>query len=88
MSRVIAGLALSFSVLVTLSGCAARPQLVMVNPRTGDSVDCQVPDATGNSGTFLVSRACLSACQAHGFRPMPNVQANSSNTDTPKVCNN
>ena len=74
--------------LLATAGCASRPQLVMVNPRTGASVDCQLPDALAGSGGFLVSRACLSACQAHGFRPLPGVQAPQAGDGIPSVCTN
>ena len=69
-----------------LGSCASRPQLVMVNPQTGATVGCQVPDTSGDSADFLVSRACISACQAHGFRAMPGVQAASGGDVTPSVC--
>jgi hypothetical protein len=88
MIRLPAGLGLSLLAIMTLGGCASRPQLVMVNPGTGAMVDCQMPDPLADSGGFLVSRACLSACQAHGFRPVPGVQGKGSNADTPKVCDN
>jgi hypothetical protein len=77
--------------LLTLTGCAEHPQLVMVNPRTGASVDCPVPDTLAGSGEFLISRACLSACVAHGFRPVPGphgpqTQMGRSTDETPSVC--
>ena len=72
--------------LVALSGCASRPQLVMLNPRTGTQVDCEIPDPSTSSGEFLASRACLSACQAHGFRPVPGAKASGFNTGTPIPC--
>ncbi len=71
---------------LVLAGCATRPQLVMLNPRTGATVDCQVPDAQAGSGEFLVSRACLSACQAHGFHPVPGTLSRSSSEGTPQAC--
>ena len=58
------------------AGCADRPQLVMINPRTGAAVDCQV------------SRACLSACQAHGFRAVPGIQADRGGGGVPSECTN
>ena len=73
---------------LALAGCAAQPKLVMVNPRSGAMVDCEVPDAQSSSGDFLVSRACLSACQAHGFRPVPGVQATGSSSGIPTACTN
>ena len=75
-------------VLLALAGCANRPQLVMVNPRTGVTVGCESPDPNASSGEFLVSRACLSACQAHGFRPVPGIQAANGGSDTPTACAN
>jgi hypothetical protein len=78
---------LNLLLLLILAGCATpQPQLVMLNPRTGTTVGCALPDLRGNSGEFLVSRACLSACQAHGFRPVPGVLSKSSNGGTPQVC--
>ena len=73
---------------VVLAGCAPRPQLVMMNPRTGATVGCPKPDLLAGSGEFLVSRACYSACRAHGFRPVPGVQGESSDDDTPAACLN
>lgn len=75
-------------VVLVLAGCAQRPKLVMVNPRNGATVDCEVPDSRSSSADFLVSRACLSACQAHGFRPVPGVQATGSGSEIPKACTN
>jgi hypothetical protein len=72
--------------LLVLAGCATQPQLVMMNPRTGAVVDCEVPDLQAGSGDFLVSRACLSACQAHGFRAVPGALSRSSNEGTPQAC--
>ena len=72
--------------LIALSGCVSRPQLVMLNPRTGAQVDCEVPDPTTSSGEFLASRACLSACQAHGFRPVPGAKASGISSGTPAPC--
>ncbi len=77
---------LSFLLPFILAGCATQPQLVMLNPRTGATVDCNVPDVQGGSGEFLVSRACLSACQAHGFHPVPGVISKSSSSGTPQAC--
>ena len=74
--------------LLLLAGCATAPKLVMVNPRSGVAVDCEVPDARSSSGAFLASRACLSACQAHGFRPVPGVQATGSDEGVPTACLN
>ena len=75
-------------ILLALSGCATQPKLVMINPRTGVTVGCQSPDPLADSGAFLVSRACLSACQAHGFRPVPGMQSASSGPDIPAACTN
>ena len=75
-------------VLLMLSGCATQPTLVMVNPHNGATVDCDVPLPDASSGDYLVSRACLSACQAHGFRPVPGVQAPSSPDGIPTQCMN
>ncbi len=73
--------------VLALGGCAARqPQLVLVNPHTGATVDCQSPDLHSGSGDFLVSRACVSACQAHGFRPLPGVQAPDASPGIPTAC--
>ena len=74
--------------VLALSGCATTPMLVMVNPRSGATVDCNIPDPQAGSGDYLVSRACLSACQAHGFRPVPGVQAPASSVDIPAECMN
>jgi hypothetical protein len=74
--------------LVALSGCAQSPQLVMLNPRTGARVDCQVPDISARPADFLISRACLSACEAHGFHPMPGMQAPAAGSDIPAECSN
>ena len=74
--------------LLATAGCASRPQLVMINPRTGASVDCQLPDAMAGSGGFLVSRACLSACAAHGFHPVLGVEGKGSGDATPQLCLN
>ena len=74
--------------LALLSGCATRPQLVMLNPHTGAVVDCEAPDLQASSGDYLVSRACLSACQAHGFRPVPGIRSKSSSDGTPSACLN
>ena len=83
-----AGVRAATLLVLALAGCASRPQLVMINPRTGASVDCQLPDARAGSGGFLVSRACLSACQAHGFRPVPGVRAPQAGDDIPSACTN
>ena len=72
--------------LVALGGCASHPKLVMLNPRTGQQVNCEMPDSTMTSGEFLVSRACLSACQAHGFRPIPGAASSGINLGTPIPC--
>jgi hypothetical protein len=69
-----------------LTGCVAHPQLVMMNPHTGQVVGCAVPDTMSGSGGFLVSRACLSACAAHGFRPVPGMQTQSYDNETPQAC--
>ena len=78
----------SLVLLLAVAGCASQPKLVMVNPRTGDTVGCRAPDPSGSSGAYLVSRACLSACQAHGFRPVPGVQSTGSGPDLPAACTN
>ncbi len=78
----------AFLALLALAGCANRPQLVMINPQTGAAVDCQLPDARAGSGGFLVSRACLSACQAHGFRATPGIQPAHYGNDIPMACTN
>ena len=72
--------------LLALSGCEAYPQMVMLNPRTGATVDCQQPDPTATPGDYLVSRACLSACEAHGFHPVPGIQAPSGEPSIPEPC--
>ena len=79
---------LMLCILSSLAGCATSPQLVMVNPRSGMTVDCNVPDNQASSGEYLVSRACLSACQAHGFRPLPGVQAQAATDGIPTACMN
>ena len=73
---------------LALAGCATQPKLVMINPRTGATVGCQSPDTRADSGAFLVSRACLSACQAHGFRPVPGMEASGAGPDIPMACTN
>jgi hypothetical protein len=73
-------------VLLCLAGCASRPQLVMLNPRTGVTVGCESPDPLAGSGEYLVSRACLSACQAHGFRPVPGAKATGGGGGMPQAC--
>lgn len=77
---------LALLLLTVLSGCASRPQLVMLNPRTGVQVDCELPNPQSNSGEFLTSRACLSACQAHGFRPIPGAKPGTGGSGTPEAC--
>lgn len=72
--------------LALLSGCATHPQLVMLNPRTGVQVDCEVPNPQSTSADFLTSRACLSACQAHGFRPVPGARSGVGSGGTPDAC--
>ncbi len=79
-------LAVCLGVLLGLAGCADRPQLVMLNPQTGMTVGCQVPNPNGGSGEFLVTRACLSACQAHGFHPVPGAQAGRGGDGVPQLC--
>ena len=74
--------------LLSLAGCQSYPQLVMVNRQTGATVDCQVPDLNAPPAAFLVSRACLSACEAHGFRAIPNVPAPAGPPDIPTACSN
>ena len=80
------------AVLLTLllAGCATNPQLVMLNPRTGATVDCQQPNtaASPTPADFLVSHACLSACEAHGFRPVPGIQAPMAAPAIPDQCSN
>ena len=82
---LLAGLLLT---CLGLSACAAYPQFVMLNPRTGATVECQQPDMTASPGNFLVSRACLSACAAHGFRPVPGMPAPAGSADIPDQCSN
>jgi hypothetical protein len=84
--KIRAGIVLA--ALLGVTGCAERPQLVMLNPRTGALVGCPVPDMLSGSGQFLVSRACLSACSAHGFRPVPGAETKGSDDETPSVCLN
>ncbi len=74
--------------LIVLAGCATQPQLVMLNPLTGATVGCPEPDPNANSGAFLVSRACLSACQAHGFRPVPGTNSTGFADSIPTACTN
>ena len=76
------------SVTLGLSACAERPQLVMINPHTGIQVGCPVPDTLAGSGEFLISRACLSACSAHGFRPVLGAEVKGSGDATPAPCLN
>jgi hypothetical protein len=76
------------AVLLGLSACATRPQLVMINPRTGVTVDCPVPDRLAGSGEFLISRACLSACAAHGFHPVLGLEGKGAGDATPEPCLN
>ena len=73
---------------LTLSACASSPQFVMLNPRTGATVECQQPDMAANPADFLVSRACLSACEAHGFRPVPGMPAPPGGASIPDQCSN
>ncbi len=75
---------------LALAGCATQPKLVMINPRTGATVACQSPDPRADSGAFLVSasRVCVSACQAHGFRPAPGIEATGAGPDIPTACTN
>ena len=81
-----AGLALT--VLLGLAACAQQPLLVMVNPHTGATVDCPIPDQLAGSGEFLVSRACLSACSAHGFHPVLGTEVTGPGDVTPEPCLN
>jgi hypothetical protein len=74
--------------MLGVASCAARPQLVMVNPHTGATVDCPVPDRLASSGEYLVSRACFSACSAHGFHPVPGLEGKGSGDSTPQLCLN
>ncbi len=74
--------------MLALAGCATSPMMVMVNPRSGVTVDCGLPNVEASSGDYLVSRACLSACQAHGFRPVPGLTAPGSSGDIPAECMN
>ena len=74
--------------VLLLGGCATEPKLVMMNPRSRAIVDCDVPADGASSGEFLVSRACLSACQAHGFRLVPGLQAPGSGSGIPTECLN
>ena len=83
MRRVIAALA-----LLLPAACSAGPQLVMVNPATGATVGCAIPDFSADSGQFLVSRECISACQAHGFRPDPTGRSGAGDSAVPQACQN
>ena len=74
--------------LLLPSACASGPELVMVNPATGAMVGCEAPDFSAESGPFLVSRECISACQAHGFRPDPTAQPIESDSGVPQACRN
>ena len=71
---------------LSLAGCATNPQMVMLNPRTGATVDCQQPDPSAATGDYLVSRACMSACEAHGFHPVPGMQAPGGGSSIPEPC--
>ncbi len=82
------GAAIALMALLGVTSCAERPQMVMLNPRTGVLVGCPVPDTLSGSGEFLISRACLSACSAHGFRPVPGAETKGSGDATPSVCLN
>jgi hypothetical protein len=88
MRRAFAAAAIILPAVLTLGGCARPPQLVMVNPHTGATVDCEAPRPGASSGEFLISRACLSACGAHGFQLLPGVQAKDSGGDFPRACEN
>ncbi len=55
---------------IALAGCASHADLAMLNPATGRVVGCERPNDHGTPGQFLTSRMCVSACQAHGFRPI------------------
>ena len=81
-------LLLALTATLTLAGCASQPKLVMINPRTGALVGCQSPNPGADSGGYLISRACLSACQAHGFRPVPGLQSSDGGPDLPSACTN
>ena len=81
MTRVVLGLA-----LLLPSACASGPRMVMVNPTTRATVDCPVPDFSADSGGFLVSRECVAACQAHGFRPQPEAIRVASDSTIPQAC--
>jgi hypothetical protein len=75
--------------LLGLAGCVQQqPLLVMVNPHTGATVDCPIPDRLAGSGEFLVSRACLSACAAHGFHPVLGAEVTGPGDATPEPCLN
>jgi hypothetical protein len=74
--------------LLALAACAQKPLLVMVNPHTGATVDCPIPDRLAGSGEFLVSRACLSACSAHGFHPVLGPEVKGPGDTTPEPCLN
>ena len=84
MRRLLLGVA----VLTGIAGCAPRDQLVMLNPRTGALVGCERPDPYATSGEFLASdaRACISACHAHGFVPVPQIKAQGAASATPAPC--
>ncbi len=75
-------------VLLVPAACTGGPQLVMVNPATRAIVDCPMPDFSADSGGFLVSRECVAACQAHGFRPQPDATPVASDSTIPQACEN
>ena len=75
-------------VLLLPAACASCPRLVMVNPATQTTVDCPMPDFSADSGGFLVSRECVAACQAHGFRPQPGATPVASDSAIPPACEN
>ncbi len=72
--------------LLALSSCTTYPQMVMLNPRTGATVGCQQPDPTASPGDYLVGHACISACEAHGFRPIPGMQSPNGEQGIPDQC--
>ncbi len=73
-------------IALALSGCTTYPQLVMLNPQTGATVGCQQPDPGGSPTDYLVSHACISACEARGFRPVPGMQGGVGEQGIPDQC--
>ncbi len=71
---------------IALAGCATHADLAMINPATGRVVGCERPNDHGTPGQFLTSRMCVSACQAHGFRP--TLAEAPADEGTPSACLN